>query len=127
MHETDQSIIRPFFFYIFLFAKRKCEEIEDAFQLETDIQQVTVKGYIADEATKSEALEALIYPADDLFAKAKMTRESAKKEDVAKLVQVIVDRVNKNLLPYQRISKVTILEEALEMTTTLKVKRKFNK
>ncbi len=103
------------------------EEIEDAFQLETDIQQVTVKGYIADEATKSEALEALIYPADDLFAKAKMTRESAKKEDVAKLVQVIVDRVNKNLLPYQRISKVTILEEALEMTTTLKVKRKFNK
>ncbi len=103
------------------------EEIEDAFQLETDLQQVTVKGYIADEETKSEALEAMIYPADDLFTKAKLTRETASDEEVYKLVSEIVARVNKNLLPYQRISKITILKEALEMTTTLKVKRKFDK
>ncbi len=103
------------------------EEIEDAFQLETDLQQVTVKGYIADEATKSEALEAMVYPADDLFTKAKLTRETASDEEVYKLVSEIVARVNKNLLPYQRISKITVLKEALEMTTTLKVKRKFDK
>ena len=38
-----------------------------------------------------------------------------------------IDRVNRTLQPYQRISKVTILDEPLEMTTTKKVKRNYSK
>ena len=38
-----------------------------------------------------------------------------------------IDKVNRQLLPYQRISKVTILEKPLEMTTTKKVKRIYKK
>jgi len=30
-------------------------------------------------------------------------------------------------LPYQRITKVTVLETPLEMTTTMKVKRNYKK
>lgn len=84
------------------------EEIEDMFQLEGDIAQITVQGYVMDEASKSEGIEALIFPAENSGD-----------------IQAAVDRVNKKLLPYQRISRVTILDKPLEMTTTLKVKRNY--
>lgn len=100
------------------------EEIEDMFQLKTDIQQITVRGYIANEATRSEALEALVYPADSLFERLGISRDEGwNSPDVLKAVQEIVNGVNRRLLPYQRISRVTLLETPLEMTTTLKVKR----
>jgi long-chain acyl-CoA synthetase len=35
----------------------------------------------------------------------------------------IVEQVNQKLLPYQKITRVTLLKEPLEMTTTKKVKR----
>ena len=35
----------------------------------------------------------------------------------------VVDEVNASLLPYQRIDRVTVLAEPLEMTTTKKIKR----
>lgn len=104
------------------------EEIEDAFQLETDISQITVHGYIADKNSASEELEALIYPADDLFKRLSLTREDdSSKEKVEAEIQAIVDKINRHLLPYQRISRIKILEKPLEMTTTLKVKRNFDK
>ncbi len=102
------------------------EEIEDMFQLETDIQQITVQGYIENEATRSEALEALVYPSDDLFTKLGLERLSnADNPSVKEAVQKIIDSINRKLLPYQRITKLTILDKPLEMTTTLKVKRNY--
>ena len=53
--------------------------------------------------------------------------DPANAEKIHKEVSAIVEVVNKNLLTYQRISKVTILPEPLEMTTTKKVKRNYNK
>ncbi|MBQ0039251.1 MAG: AMP-binding protein [Treponema sp.] len=104
------------------------EEIENAFQLETDIAQITVQGYVEDKASKSENIEALIYPSDDLFAKLGLNRDSdSHSEKVSSAVNEIVARVNKNLQPYARILKITILDKALEMTTTQKVKRNYNK
>ncbi len=103
------------------------EEIEDMFQLQTDIQQITVQGYIANEAKRQEELEALVYPSDDFFARLKCTRETADKTLVEAEIKKDVEDVNKNLLPYQRITRVTILEKPLEMTTTLKVKRNYKK
>jgi long-chain acyl-CoA synthetase len=105
------------------------EEIENAFQLYyNDIEQITVQGYVMDEQTKSEGIEALIYPADDLFKKLNVMRGTPESEDpVRQALDDIVQRVNRNLQPYQRITKLTVLAAALEMTTTRKVKRIYTK
>ncbi len=105
------------------------EEIENAFQLYyNDIEQITVRGYVMDAATKSEGIEALVYPAEDLFKRLDVMRGTPEAEDpVRQAVEEIVDRVNRALQPYQRISRVTLLAEPLEMTTTRKVKRNFAK
>jgi long-chain acyl-CoA synthetase len=105
------------------------EEIENAFQLYyNDIEQITVQGYIMDAATKSEGIEALVYPADELLKKLDVMRGDTTEDDSVSLaINDIVNTVNKTLQAYQRISKVTILTEPLEMTTTRKVKRTYTK
>lgn len=102
------------------------EEIEDAFQLYYDVEQIMVRGFIANAETKSEAIEALIYPADDLFKRLGVERAEATADDKVKVyneIKAVVDKVNKTLQPYARISKITILDKMLEMTTTRKIKR----
>ena len=100
------------------------EEIEDSFQLYYDVEQIMVRGYIEDVEHKSEGIEALIYPADDLLTKLQVKREEASSnKKVYEEIKAIVDKVNKTLQPYARISKITILDKALEMTTTRKIKR----
>lgn len=105
------------------------EEIEDAFQLCENIQQITVQGYLENVKEKSEAIEALIYPSDEAFAKCNTKRGETLfvSDELKSLLQADVDAVNKNLQPYARITKVTILEKPLEMTTSMKVKRNYKK
>lgn len=104
------------------------EEIEDSFQLETDIQQITVQGYLSDKEMQAESLEALIYPSDDFFKRIGLDRgdksDSAEKT-VYSEISDIVEKINKRLRPYQKIERIQILDKPLEMTTTLKVKRKY--
>ena len=100
------------------------EEIEDAFQLYYDVEQIMVRGYITNEATKSEQIEALIYPSDDLIKRLGVSRkEISGNLKIHDEIKIIVDKVNKTLQPYARILKITILNEPLEMTTTRKIKR----
>ena len=102
------------------------EEIEDAFQLYDEIQQITVRGYYADEEKTSEEIEALIYPSDDLYKSLGVERNNEFVQDeVHDAIQKIVSKVNKNFQAYSQISKVTLLKEPLEMTTSQKVKRNF--
>ena len=104
------------------------EEIENAFQLFDEIEQITVQGYIMDQATKSEGIEALVYASDGIYTKLEVVRGNAEGDEaVRKVIQEAVDKVNKTEQPYARISKITILEQPLEMTTTKKVKRTYNK
>lgn len=104
------------------------EEIENAFQLYTDIEQITIQGYIIDEATKSEGIEALVYPSDDLFKRINLSRDSKEgKDKMQSEIDDIIAKVNKTLQTYARISKITYLDQPLEMTTTKKVKRTYNK
>ncbi len=104
------------------------EEIENQFQLYTDIDQITVQGYIMDEATKSEGIEALVYPSDELFKKLNVARgEVVSQSLVYESVEDIISEVNKKLQPYARITHIVILDEPLEMTTTKKVKRVYKK
>ncbi|HOZ70887.1 MAG TPA: AMP-binding protein [Spirochaetales bacterium] len=100
------------------------EEIENHFQLYTEVEQVLVRGYLLDKKEKSEGIEACIYPNKDWFEQdgaknGKVYDEAAIEAHIRK----VVDEVNADMLPYQRIGKVTMLAEPLEMTTTKKVKR----
>ena len=104
------------------------EEIENAFQLYDEIEQITVQGFIPDGQDAGEEIEALVYPADSMITRIGADRKNpADAEKIYNEVNAIVDTVNKNLLTYQRIAKVTILPEPLEMTTTKKVKRIYKK
>ncbi|MGL4985657.1 MAG: AMP-dependent synthetase/ligase [Treponemataceae bacterium] len=105
------------------------EEIENAFQLHfADIEQITVEGYLMDAATKAEGIAALVYPADELLKRLNVMRGDPHAHDIVQnAIQKIVDEVNKNQQPYARISKLIILDEPLEMTTTKKVKRNYAK
>ena len=102
------------------------EEIEDSFQLYDEIQQITVRGYYSDEDKTCEEIEALIYPSDELYRTLGFERSNEFVQDeVLDAVQKIVAKVNKNFQAYSQISKVTLLKEPLEMTTSQKVKRNF--
>lgn len=92
------------------------EEIEDHFQLFDEIEQIMVKGYIHNKETKTEAIEAFIYPAAEY---------SKGKDDAAvkSRLNEIIDEVNREMLPYKRISRISVLDEALEMSSTKKIKR----
>ncbi|MGF7107806.1 AMP-binding protein [Treponema pedis] len=98
------------------------EEIENMFQLYyNEIEQITAVGYIG---TDGEEVEALVYPAEELYKKLNVTRGSKDGDSAVQTeIDKIIDGINKRLLPYQRITKTTYLTEPLEMTTTKKVKR----
>ncbi|GAB4365787.1 MAG: AMP-binding protein [Spirochaetales bacterium] len=97
------------------------EEIEDAFQLYEEIGQILVRGFVSDPSRKSEEIEALIYPNPEVFAPS--GQPAVPREAVEHRIHEIVDTVNRGLLPYQRIKRVIVLDEPMEMTTTKKIKR----
>ena len=80
-----------------------------------------MQGYLENE---SEAVEVLVYPAEELYTSLALQRGKMSDDAVVqKQIREIIAEVNKKLLPYQRITKTTFLKEPLEMTTTKKVKR----
>ena len=101
------------------------EEIEDAFQMCENIQQIVIQGY---ETGEGEEIEALIYPSDKAFENIGSNRGTdGTDEQIMCLIKKDVDSVNKLQQPYARISKITILKEPMAQTTTLKVKRNYKK
>lgn len=102
------------------------EEIENAFQLfYNEIEQITVKGYKTGHENTEEQVEALIYISDNVYKELGGMRGDTSIDKAAQeQIQKIIDGVNKQLQPYQRISKITYLDKPLEMTTTQKVKRR---
>ncbi len=99
------------------------EEIEDHFQLYSEIDTICVLGYLIDKKTKSEGIRALIYPAEKF--KDEMTKEHGEqaKQKIEQRMNQIVSEVNKELQSYKKITRVTVVDEPLEMTSTKKVKR----
>ncbi len=95
------------------------EEIEDHFQLDQQIEQMMVRGYIANKETKSEGIEAVILPNAEYFNSKGIYN---KKKIIEEIIEVIRAH-NKELLPYKRIGRLRVIEETLEMTTTQKIKR----
>jgi long-chain acyl-CoA synthetase len=96
------------------------EEIENEFQLFPEVEQVMIRGYVADKAARTEGIEALVFPSKDFFEAKGAAPDPAK---TAERIKDIVAEVNSRLLPYQRITRTTVLDKALDMTTTKKIKR----
>ena len=98
------------------------EEIENAFQLYDEIEQILVRGFVEDAATQREGIQVLLYPNLERF-KAESPGTDVEWTAIESRLHRVVQEVNPRLLPYQRISKVTVLHERLSETTTRKVKR----
>ena len=97
------------------------EEIEDRFQLAGEIEQILVRGYLMDRKMKTEGIEAVVYPsAEHLKDDGTDLRD---REAVRRRIQAVIDETNTRLLPYQRIQRLSIVAEPMEMTTTRKIKR----
>lgn len=94
------------------------EEIEDHFQLYDDIDQVCVIGYLLDKAMKSEGIRVLIYPSEK-YSKS----VGGDKSVIEKHMNDIVTEVNKELQSYKKITKVTVVDTPMPMTSTKKIKR----
>ena len=92
------------------------EEIEDSFQMYEEVEQILVKGYIKDKRSRAEEIEALFYPSEEF-------KEKNSDKEIEARFKEIVNEINKNLQLYMRITKIRVLEEPLEMTTTKKIKR----
>ena len=73
-----------------------------------------------DKKTKSERIEALIYPNPEFKDESGMVPTT---DSMQARIDKIIAEVNQRLLPYQRIERITILDEPMEMTTTKKIKR----
>lgn len=95
------------------------EEIEDHFQLYQQIDQILIIAYLANAETRGEGIEALIYPNKEHYDSLSISNDEKIKEDMINAVK----EVNRELLAYKRISKLRILDEPMEMTTTKKIKR----
>ena len=91
------------------------EEIEFAFQLHDEVEQVLVRGFVLNPELRSEGIEALIYPSTE--------HQGKPEDDLRPRFQHIIDQVNATLLPYQRIARFHLLGEPLEMTTKRTIKR----
>ncbi|MDR2476519.1 MAG: AMP-binding protein [Treponema sp.] len=96
------------------------EEIENEFQLFEEIEQILVRGFVLDKRVKTERIEALVYPNPE-YRDEKGAVPS--KEEIRSRIEKIIAEVNQRLLPYQRIERIEILDEPMEMTTTKKIKR----
>jgi len=96
------------------------EEIENEFQLSEEIDQILIRGFVADKKMMKEEIEALVYPNPELK---NASGQPYTPEENKERIEKIVSEVNQRLQPYQKIIKVTILDKPMEMTTTKKIKR----
>ncbi len=96
------------------------EEIEDHFQLYSEIETICVLGYYIDKKSKSEGIRALIYPADKYRDEMEKEHGDSAKAKIEERMQQIVSEVNKELQSYKKITRVTVVDEPLEMTSTKK-------
>ena len=60
----------------------------------------------------------MIYPSEDYYKEKGFSRE-----EIGKDIEATVTAVNKTLVGYKKIEKITILDKPMDMTTTKKIKR----
>jgi len=96
------------------------EEIENEFQLYDEIDQILIRGFVADEKMKIEGIEALVYPNPELKNEA---GQPLSLTELKRKIHAIISEVNQRLQPYQKIDRTVILDKPMEMSSTKKIKR----
>ena len=94
------------------------EEIEDSFQLYDDIDQICVRGYVADAAKKVEGIMAIVHPSDACAARFK--------DDTKGLLDhigSIITEVNATFPSYKKIRKLALYMEKFPVSSTAKIQR----
>ena len=94
------------------------EEIEDMFQLYDDVDQICVKGYVADEARKVEGIMAIVHPSQECLDRYK--------EYIQGLLNCIgkhISEVNSQLPSYKKMTKLAISVAELPINSTKKIQR----
>ena len=71
-----------------------------------------------DKAMKSEGIRILIYPAEKYVKSV-----GDDKAVIEKHMNEIVEEVNRELQSYKKITRVTVVDEPMPMTSTKKIKR----
>lgn len=94
------------------------EEIEDMFQLYPQVDQILIRGYMEKKDLKAEGIEAVIYPSEDYYKGKDLNGPEVRKE-----ISQIIHEVNQKLVAYKKISKTTILDKPMAMTSTKKIQR----
>lgn len=94
------------------------EELEDMFQLVSEIDQILIRGFQEKPDVPSESIEAVVHLSEEF------TKTHTSKEEQRKFVEAIITEKNRDLPQYKKIEKLTIVDEPMEMTTTQKIKRK---
>lgn len=94
------------------------EEIEDAFQTYSNVEQILVRGFQQKKDVPCECIEAVIYPSKDYYKEKGFDDEQIKAD-----IEATVKAVNATLMIYKKIEKITILDKPMDMTTTKKIKR----
>ena len=95
------------------------EEIEDRYQLYTEIEQCCVIGYMRNRERKVEGIRMIIVPSEEYLKGIGGDRSQCEKH-----MNELVASVNRTLQPYKRVDSVVVSYEALPMTSTKKVRRK---
>ena len=77
------------------------EEIEDLFQLYTQVEQILIRGYQEKKSVPAELIEAVIYPNKEYYKEHTVDM----KEDLDRVIK----EVNQQVSGYKKISRLTIL------------------
>jgi len=94
------------------------EEIEDLFQLYPQVEQVMIRGYLANKSARAEGIEAVMYPNQEYY---KLRGMEGKQ--IAQDMEKVVSEVNRKLTAYKKVSKTTLVEKPMAMTSTKKIQR----
>ncbi len=92
------------------------EEVEDTFEAFSEIEQILVRGYMVNEELKIEGIEAVIY------LNPEFTANWSEEQRSTELISIIREG-NKQLSPYQRVMRVRMVSEPIEVTSTKKLRR----
>ncbi len=91
------------------------EEIEDLFQLYTQVEQILIRGYQEDKDVPAEMIEAVIYPNAEYYKEHPVS--------VSEDLDRVIKEVNQQVSGYKKITRLTILDKPMDMTSTKKIKR----
>ncbi len=91
------------------------EEIEDLFQLYTQVDQILIRGYQEDKDVPAEMIEAVIHPNAEYYQEHSVSMQ----EDLERVIK----EVNQQLSGYKKITRLTLVDKPMDMTSTKKIKR----